>query len=652
MKGSIKFQLTLALAVQFLLLSFIVAFTLYALELRKHDYTILNLAGQLRVMSQTMATQSMNYVENAPRDYETYDRDLGLYSKDLNKLITNYDHIIESFKERELHPELWNFSAVKSANATENSGVLSLLGAKDVIYCSWDKASRNQLDVTAEVWDSFKSGLLRELGEDKQAPRLEYAAIYIIENEQKLMQASTDLAATFRTMMEAKLEEITRYNRIAMALSFVTIVVILLILYRNTFNPLDRTVKAFTRVARGDLQHQVEVSGSTEITSLIKTFNMMTRRLESLFQLTDRIHQATTLDDTLKFVFEEFSSLLPIDWVGMLFLKPGEKGVVLERQYAGKQSQLHEKDTFSLANSPFSQLKADSHPLIVNHTSSQYIDNDFLSALSSNGFHASIFFPMSIKTDELVVLVFAADQIEAYQEEHIELLENIATQVGHAFDKTIGMESLVISAVEGLAKLAENRDPETGDHLVRMSLYSAIIAEQLSDSGPYQEQLSPAYVRDVFRFAPMHDIGKVGVPDSILLKPGRLDEDERKQMEIHPVTGAEVLRRCEEQVQLAGYSIFSVGIEIAEAHHEKFDGSGYPYQLAGDDIPLSARIVAAADVFDALTSKRPYKEAWDIDRAMELMREQAGLHFDPVVIEAFEQAMPRVLQVYQQHKHV
>lgn len=250
------------------------------------------------------------------------------------------------------------------------------------------------------------------------------------------------------------------------------------------------------------------------------------------------------------------------------------------------------------------------------------------------------------------MLVFAADSSGEYGAEHIELLENIATQVGHAFNKTIGMESLVISAVEGLAKLAENRDPETGDHLIRMSLYSLLITEQLGEDGPYKSEITPAYIRDVYRFAPMHDIGKVGVPDHILLKPGKLDERERKQMEMHPITGAEVLQRCEQQVQLTGHSIFKVGIEIAEAHHEKFDGSGYPYKISGQDIPLSARIVAAADVFDALTSKRPYKDAWSFDKAMELMREQAGQHFDPAIVQAMEQVMPGILEVYNKHKHI
>jgi response regulator RpfG family c-di-GMP phosphodiesterase len=206
--------------------------------------------------------------------------------------------------------------------------------------------------------------------------------------------------------------------------------------------------------------------------------------------------------------------------------------------------------------------------------------------------------------------------------------------------------------VEGLAKLAESRDPETGDHLVRMSLYSAILTEELGKDGVHRERITPAYVRDVFRFAPMHDIGKVGIRDDILLKPGRLDPDERTEMERHPVIGGQVLRRSEEQMNALGHSIFQIGIEIAEGHHEKFDGSGYPDGLEGEAIPLAARIIAVADVLDALTSKRPYKEAWPMEKALETIDNDAGKHFDPAVVAALHRALPRVMEIYERLKHV
>lgn len=136
------------------------------------------------------------------------------------------------------------------------------------------------------------------------------------------------------------------------------------------------------------------------------------------------------------------------------------------------------------------------------------------------------------------------------------------------------------------------------------------------------------------------------------LKPGRLDAAERQEMERHPTIGGEALRRCEAQMNLLGHSIFQVGIEIAECHHEKFDGTGYPAGLAGEDIPLVARIVAVADVFDALTSKRPYKDAWPVDKALTILDESAGTQFDPAIVAAFHRALPQVLEIYEKHRHV
>jgi response regulator RpfG family c-di-GMP phosphodiesterase len=262
-----------------------------------------------------------------------------------------------------------------------------------------------------------------------------------------------------------------------------------------------------------------------------------------------------------------------------------------------------------------------------------------------------VLLPLILQEQYSAVMVFANNNT-TYTDDHVTFLTNIAANISHVLQKTTVVESLVSAAINGLAKLAESRDPETGDHLTRMELYSAILAEELGRESRYQDQIDPQYVRDVFHFAPMHDIGKVGIPDSILLKPGRLGVDERKEMEKHPLIGADVLRKAEQQVEARGHHIFTVGIEIAESHHEKFDGSGYPFQLKGQDIPLSARIVTVADVFDALTSKRPYKEAWPVEKALSVMQEDAGSHFDPEIIAALHRAMPAIMGVYEKLKHV
>ena len=181
-----------------------------------------------------------------------------------------------------------------------------------------------------------------------------------------------------------------------------------------------------------------------------------------------------------------------------------------------------------------------------------------------------------------------------------------------------------------LCRASEYRDPETGAHIQRMAHYSRLIAAELGMSSLEQDCIMSA--------APMHDIGKVGTPDTILLKPGRLNLDEMDIMRRHALIGYNILKSSEaKMLQLAA--------EIAYSHHERFDGTGYPNGLKGEAIPLAGRIVAVADVFDALTSVRPYKQAWTLDAARAFLVENSGTHFDPACVEALLRRWPDVLAI-------
>jgi putative two-component system response regulator len=181
-----------------------------------------------------------------------------------------------------------------------------------------------------------------------------------------------------------------------------------------------------------------------------------------------------------------------------------------------------------------------------------------------------------------------------------------------------------------LGRAAEHRDPETHEHIMRMSNYSRVIADRLG--------LSEEECDLILLASPLHDIGKIGTPDHILLKPGRLTPEEFEIMKLHTVIGQKILENSVSPVLRAG------GL-IAISHHEKFDGSGYPNASKGKDIPLHGRIVAVADVFDALTSERPYKKAWDLDRATSLILDSRGGHFDPECVDAFFDAFDQVLEI-------
>jgi len=189
------------------------------------------------------------------------------------------------------------------------------------------------------------------------------------------------------------------------------------------------------------------------------------------------------------------------------------------------------------------------------------------------------------------------------------------------------------ATILGLAKLAEYRDKGTGAHLERIREYAKIIAREMAGLSAYKDYITKKYIEDIYQSSILHDIGKVGIQDSVLLKPGKLNSEEFDIIKRHTILGGDALAEIESQIE--GRSFLILGKEIAYYHHEKWDGTGYPDGRKGEDIPLSARMVAIADVYDALTTKRFYKEAFTHEKSREIIVDLKGSHFDPDVVDAF-----------------
>ncbi len=198
-----------------------------------------------------------------------------------------------------------------------------------------------------------------------------------------------------------------------------------------------------------------------------------------------------------------------------------------------------------------------------------------------------------------------------------------------------------------LAKLAESRDPETGAHLERVRQYVRLVAEEIQRTKMHEE-VDDEFIRLMYATSPLHDIGKVAIPDSVLLKPGQLNDQEFAIMKSHAAAGAETLKAALDRYPEQRF--LQIAHDIARSHHERYDGSGYPDKLAADQIPLPARIMAIADVYDALTSKRVYKDAYTHKVAADIIRDSAGSHFDPqlvLVFERIEKEFEEVRRLYQ-----
>ncbi len=199
------------------------------------------------------------------------------------------------------------------------------------------------------------------------------------------------------------------------------------------------------------------------------------------------------------------------------------------------------------------------------------------------------------------------------------------------------------AAILALSKLAESRDDDTGKHLERTQTYCKMLATQLAETPEFRDHIDADYVETIYWASPLHDIGKVAIPDAILKKPGRLTEEEFALMQTHATHGADTLYAVARQYP---HNFFlNMGHKIARSHHERWNGQGYPEGLSGETIPLCARIMAVSDVYDALTSKRCYKEAYSHEKACTILEQDSGSHFDPVVVRAFSDIAEALDQV-------
>ena len=187
--------------------------------------------------------------------------------------------------------------------------------------------------------------------------------------------------------------------------------------------------------------------------------------------------------------------------------------------------------------------------------------------------------------------------------------------------------------INALAKLSEYRDPETGAHLLRLKIYCGLVCKFLAETDKYRDIVTPEFTQDLVRSSPLHDIGKVGIPDAILKKPGRLTPDEFEIMKNHAQIGGDTLRTVYDQYP--SQSFIKCGMDVAYGHHEKWNGSGYPQGLQGESIPLVARILALVDVYDALSCRRIYKPSFPREQVKSMILEGNGAHFDPDIVAVF-----------------
>jgi HD superfamily phosphodiesterase len=356
-------------------------------------------------------------------------------------------------------------------------------------------------------------------------------------------------------------------------------------------------------------------------------------KIELFFEFVFELGSKRNIDDVLSVVADSAKKILDCDRAS-IFVYNKETSKLWTKVAHGLEEKIEVDQNIGIVGWVFSNRK----PLIVN---SPYSDPRFNPETDKKtGYRTKSIIAVPLITysgNAVGVLEGINKNGEGFTDDDLEFARVLAVQAANAIENAILYEELKKAQEEIVMRLsiaAEFRDSTTYNHLVRMSLYSYLIAKEMGFDEEWCEKLKLA--------APMHDIGKLGIKDTILLKPAKLTDEEFEEMKKHTIYGYEILKD-------STIDILKMASNIALCHHEKYDGTGYPRGLKGEEIPIEARIVAVADVFDALTSRRPYKEPYEIERAVEIIEKDSGKHFDPKVVQSFKKALPEIIKILKKY---
>jgi len=283
--------------------------------------------------------------------------------------------------------------------------------------------------------------------------------------------------------------------------------------------------------------------------------------------------------------------------------------------------------------------------VIHNNLTYENIGQENIMRIGRTGYGASYTIPMFNNGTFFGFIFFNSHDRDAFTDYALQQIDMYGHIISLMIINELSSIKTLIAAIKTTGHITHARDPETGSHLDRMSRISRLIANTLAD----KYQLDDGYIEHVFMFSSLHDIGKIAIPDYILLKDTELDEDEWAIMRTHPKKGLEMIDELVVNFGLENTEYIDVFRNIVEFHHETIDGTGYPNGLKGDDIPLEARIVGVADIFDALTSRRPYKDAWANEAAIATIQSLSGLKLDPDCVQALIDNMDKVIEIQSQY---
>lgn len=499
------------------------------------------------------------------------------------------------------------------------------------------------------LWSGFTEKLDYVIMANEKNVLFQQAIDTINSNQTEIEASYVNLSHLISKDKQLSISDFEFYSYMFIIVVILGIIMYVHRFYVSVFFPFKKVVEGLSN--RGLLS---QANPKKEIENLQVLIESGFNKLDLLLNLFAHMNDNFTFEDNLKYIFNSFKAFIPYNHIGIALLVENDE--YLELRYAISDDSL--KDMPKQIIGIRSEYQNSTLNKIVQTKEIRIIDDleefakgvnqrPYNKILLSNGIRSSLAMPLIANDRPIGIIFFSSTKPYAYQKEHIDFLTTLGNTISMSFYQKIYVDDVLFSGIRAIAKLAEARDTETGNHLQRMQRYSGFIAEKLFKEGTYQDYITPTYIRDLKFFAPLHDIGKVGISDELLLFKGRYSAEQKEKMKAHVEFGAAVLHQAAFSMEVHGKrELFDMPIHIVKYHHEKWDGSGYPEGLKGEEIPLSARIISIADVLDALLSKRVYKDAISFDETINLLDSLSGTEFDPNIMAVVIKSKDELLKLY------
>lgn len=609
------------------------------LHSNSENSNLVNVLGRQRMLTQ-MITKDVNRIYELYSAYEKYnyiDKEKADLEKKLSETLKSLEKSRNEYESQ--YSTITNGYIMIKDKKLNFSGILNEL----------DPILQKQV----KIWPQFNRSIDIVLNEKSNTVKLYDSVKYINENNEYLLEYSNDITNIVSNYNSGRSLMLFYAIMFLSIIMLISLIIFFVSAYKSLFLPLAQLYKGFEEVGITDIGTMTPITENSDIIPVFSEVKIIFNKLNKLILLIENLSKNVPFKNILDYIFDSFIEFIPYTYIGIALINDerntirasygatGEYHTNLPKRLLGFETSYKETSLDKIIKTGEERIINDLEEYIKKKPLKEYNR-----ILLEEGIRSSITFPLKDDKGVVGIIFFSSNTKNVYRKEHIKFLRTLANSIMLSLEEDILIDDMIISSTLALATLTEERDSETGDHLNRMKTYSRIIAELLSREIKYKSIIDIDFINNIERFSPLHDIGKVAIRDEILLKPGKLSDSEFEIMKTHAVYGAEVLKNADENLKKRGRSIFKMAIEIAEGHHEKWDGSGYPYSKVGEEIPLSARIVAIADVFDALSSKRPYKRAFSFEESIQIIEDGSGKHFDPHIVNIFLQNVIVIKGVY------